>query len=301
MSELTGTAEETWALPRHILPDVTVLIPTVGRDILKESLRRIAAGSAWPAKLIVVDQGRAPAVNHWLVSMAKAGVDTLYVSSSKTGRARGLNEGIARVKTPFVAITDDDCFVDESWLEVLVASLRTRPNSVVSGKVLAGGEAVVLTATSEDRAEYRRPRLKFDRLSGGNMATSMAVLQKVGLFDESECLRTAEDGEWIYRALRAGVTLIYEPGMVVTHSDWRELDARREQYRSYARSHGGFYGKYLRRGDWFIGARAALHFVRASRTMLRGLFTGNRELRMMGRAYLSGLPEGILRGLRDAE
>jgi GT2 family glycosyltransferase len=296
----THLAEQADPSKRLVLEDVSIVVPTLGRDSLQECLLRIARGSVWPGRLIIVDQGRRPVVADWLNSLEQAGLNTLYIPSLGTGRASGLNEGLHEVKTPFVAITDDDCFVDASWLEVLVEALRTRPDIVTSGKVLAGGDSVILTATSEERTEYRRPRLNFDRLSGGNMATSMAVLRKVGTFDESTYLRTAEDGEWIYRALRAGVGLIYEPGMVVTHMDWREAEARSEQYRSYARSHGGFYGKYLRRGDWFIGVRAAIHFVRAFRTILRGLLTGNNELRIMGRSYLAGLPEGILNGLRNS-
>lgn len=130
------------------------------------------------------------------------------------------------------------------------------------------------------------------------MATSVEVFRRVGLLDEDPRVRCAEDGEWVYRALRAGVPLVYAPEMAVTHFFWRDPDERVAQFRFYARSQGGFYGKYMRKGDWFIALRAALHHVRALRRWLRGIRTGDRELALIGRAYFTGLLPGILSGLR---
>ena len=46
----------TTSSPRTSPTDVTVVIPTVGRPLLRDCLRSIAAGDTWPAELIVVDQ-----------------------------------------------------------------------------------------------------------------------------------------------------------------------------------------------------------------------------------------------------
>ena len=43
--------------PRPILTDISIVIPTLGRAILEETLYWIVAGSSWPAGVIVVDQG----------------------------------------------------------------------------------------------------------------------------------------------------------------------------------------------------------------------------------------------------
>jgi GT2 family glycosyltransferase len=136
-------------------------------------------------------------------------------------------------------------------------------------------------------------------MSGGNMGTSLAVFKKVGLFEEDPVMATAEDAEWSYRALRKGVSLCYEPEVVVAHFGWRDIGKRVEQYRHYALSHGGFYGKYLRRGDTFIMARAAGHFMRALRRWVRGKLKGDSELALLGRTYCLNLLPGILTGLRS--
>jgi hypothetical protein len=43
--------------PRPIMEDISVVIPTLGRPILEESLYWLVHGSAWPGGIIIVDQG----------------------------------------------------------------------------------------------------------------------------------------------------------------------------------------------------------------------------------------------------
>ncbi len=171
--------------------------------------------------------------------------------------------------------------------------------SVVSGRVEPlGDEDNVAVVTSRVARTYRRPRLTFDLMSGGNMGTSMDVIRRVGLYDEDPRLRLAEDCEWSYRALRASVPLSYAPEVSLRHYGWRDAGERVEQYRAYARSHGGFYGKYIRRGDLFIALRASLHLLRCLKRWIAGTFTGNREDALRGKAYLLSLLPGIRNGMR---
>jgi GT2 family glycosyltransferase len=288
--------------PRPVLADITVVIPTLGREILEESLWWIVAGSAWPGGVVVVDQGSNQQVAAWIEALRSIGINAEYVSSTQRGRAAGINRGLERVKTRFVAITDDDCFVSTDWLKNMRACLLDNPEAIITGRVEpVGDEEVLVVVTSLKPAIYRRPRLQFDALSGGNIGTSMAVIERVGLFDEDSCLRTAEDGEWSYRALRSGVPIIYAPEVSVRHYGWRDKSQRADQYKDYARSHGGFYGKYLRKGDWFIAMRVIIHHLRALRRWLHGIMTADQELALYARAYLTGLLPGIIAGMRRSK
>lgn len=284
--------------PRPVLEDISVVIPTLGREILEEALYWIAAGSAWPGGLVVVDQGPNPAVEDWTKKLRSIGIHAEYLPSSQRGRAAGINRGLKCVQTQFVAITDDDCFVDPDWLKQMVTCLQENPEAIVTGRVEPAGAGVIVAVTSPTPAVYARPRVTFDSLSGGNMGTSMSVINRVGHFDEDARLRTAEDGEWAYRALRLGVPVVYAPQVIVQHFGWRDEQGRSNQYRKYARSHGGFYGKYLRQGDWFIALRMMIHYVRALKRWLTGLLTGDQELAMNGWCYLTGLLPGIISGMK---
>lgn len=284
---------------RPLLDDITIVIPTLGRPILEQSLHWILAGSVWPGRLIVVEQGSSSDVARWLDRIQQIGISVTHIISDQRGRSAGINRGLERVTTEYVAITDDDCFVREDWLLNMAASLRRTPNMVVTGRVEAAGEEMIIVVTSTTPAIQMRPRVKFDTMSGGNMGAPLAVFKKAGLFDEDPVMSTAEDAEWSYRALRKGISILYDPGVVVWHYGWRDVEKRGEQYYRYALSHGGFFGKYLRRGDLFILLRALLHFVRALRRWLLGLTGNNAELALNGRAYCLGLLPGIIAGWRS--
>jgi GT2 family glycosyltransferase len=139
------TLEELHDEKRPVLAEMSVVIPTLGREILQESLFWIASGTYWPGQVVVVDQGQNDQVRTWLAALESRGIKTLYVPSTERGRSLGLNQGLERVATRFVAITDDDCFVRSDWLENMHASLTRYPEAIVTGQVeapLAGCEGI---------------------------------------------------------------------------------------------------------------------------------------------------------------
>jgi GT2 family glycosyltransferase len=286
--------------PRPMAVDVTLLIPTLGRPIIANCLGAVLAGSAWPGSIIVVDQGGSVQIASRIEDLRGLGIDGRYVHCTDRGRALGLNVGLRLVSTQFVVITDDDCIPDPHWIERYAEHLAEEPGAVFTGQVAAAGEERVISTVSDpQRSSALRPRLSFDRLSGGNCGMAIEVLQKIGLFDEDPCMRFAEDGEWAYRVLKAGTPIVYEPDLIVAHVGWRSLSERMAQYRSYARSHGAFFGKHLRNGDLFIALRAGVHFARALRRWLKGTVGGDTELAANGRSYTTQLVPGIIAGMKS--
>jgi GT2 family glycosyltransferase len=268
--------------------------------MLRQCLDSIASGQLLPHSIIVVDQSSNAEIRDWMEPLTRLGVKVRHLLSSQTGRAAGVNRGIEAVGTKYFAITDDDCQVAPDWLLNMQKYLEDNPGSVITGRVEAGCEQPVgIVVTSMQPARYERPRLKYDSLCGGNMATSLTVIRRVGLLDEDAALRCSEDGEWAYRALRAGTPIIYAPDVVISHYGWRDTDEREEQYRVYATSHGAFYGKYLRRGDLFIAMRAMVHYLRALRRFIRGALMRNTEEVLIARAYLVWLIPGAITGFRS--
>ncbi|HEX6313904.1 MAG TPA: glycosyltransferase [Gemmatimonadaceae bacterium] len=278
--------------------DITVVIPTLGRPVLSRALAALQAGSTLPAEVIVVDQSQSAEVEAMVKHAADHGLAARWLPSDTRGRAAGLNRGMEAARTRFVAITDDDCLPDPHWVERLATALAADPSSIVTGRVEAGDDSVIITVTGQDATVQRRRAFGFDRLSGGNMAMATQVVAAIGGFDEDPTVRTAEDHEFAYRALRAGIPIRYVPDAAVTHLGWRDEGAREAQYSSYARSHGGFYGKYLRRGDAFIALRATMHWLRATRRWLSALVRRDHERARMSRAYVTGLPAGVRAGWR---
>lgn len=284
---------------RPTLQDITVLIPTVGRQLLQESLYWLAVGSHWPERLCVVAQGLHSNVELWMRILQHKGIDAQCIRMSTRGRSSALNQGLSAVTTSFVAITDDDCFADAMWLKTIWEALRHERSAVVTGRVeTLGGDDTGYSSPGLQPTPFSRLRPRHEVLSGGNMGASLSIFNSIGYFDEDPRLSTAEDCDWAYRAVCSGFRIQYLPDAVVHHLTWRDASERTRQYCSYARSHGGFYGKHLRKGDLSIGVRAVVHHLRALRRWVYGTLKGNREQAAIGRAYFTGLLPGMVKGSR---
>jgi len=280
---------------------LSVVVPTTGGPLLEGCLEALAAGSSWPARLIVADQGGRREVAEWLAVLERRGMNVLHVRLSGTGISAATNRGLECVGTPYAAVTHDDCRVRQDWLERLSVRLADVGDAVVTGRVEPEGEGIVLTVkTAPEPAVYTAPLLCEDVLFPPNMGFPVALLRRVGWFDEHPSLATAgEDNDWAHRLLRAGVPIMYDPAVVVGHLARFGPGDLPALYLRYARGQGAFYGKWLRRGDLFIARRAAREMVRAPWLLVRGLATRNHDLVAMGKGAVAGLVPGILAGLRN--
>jgi GT2 family glycosyltransferase len=284
-----------------VAQDTTVVVPTMGGAVLHGCLTSILDGTIWPARLVVVQQGNADVVQP-IASLRARGLDVVHVLSPMTGISAATNHGLQHVRTRFAAVTHDDCRVASDWLERLAGRLPVLGDRILTGRVDPDGEGIVLTINTRDEpAVYTAPLLDGDVLFPPNMAFPIRLLDRIGWFDEHPSLAVAgEDNEWAHRALRRGVSIVYDPHVSVRHLARHRPEDLPALYRRYARGQGAFYGTWLRRGDLFVACRVARDLVRAPWLLLRGLATQNRELIAMGTGEITGLVPGILAGLRNS-
>ncbi len=286
-------------MKEKILENFTVIIPTVGRPILKECLRSIVEGNLLPARIILVDQGNNPAVTEWIQESKNAGgTDILHIRSKGRSPASARNEGIKQVNTPFIAAIDDDCIADAGWLETMAFCLNKNPDTIVTGRVEPAGEGIPQTIMTEAEP-YTMHHLSIRNLSPlatCNMGVSLQSAQLIGGFDED--LFTAEDTDWAYRALRLGLPLQYAPEVIVHHYHWRNSSQTLSNYQAYATGLGVFYGKHLRRGDLSMVPRTILALYRGAKSLLKGWKNQDQNLTLEGTARLTKLIPGLIDGLR---
>jgi GT2 family glycosyltransferase len=123
----------------------------------------------------------------------------------------------------------------------------------------------------------------------------LRTAQRIGTFDE--LLFTAEDNDWAYRALRAGIPILYAPDAIVSHFHWRAASQLASTYLDYAWGQGNFYGKYLRRGDLLMLPMTGISLFRGARDLLFGILSHDNSRRLSGSARMKRLIPGILHGL----
>jgi GT2 family glycosyltransferase len=283
---------------RRVLSDLTVIIPSVGRPLLLRCLQAISSGNRLPGQIIVIDQGDNPEVADWIRNIKDMGIDIFHLLSKERSPASARNRGIEQVQTPFVAAIDDDCLPDWDWLEKMEMQLRENPEVIVTGHVAPAGDGSPPTiATSEVKSLIHRPSLRYHSpLTSGNMGFALNTAQRIGPFDEN--LFTAEDNDWAYRALRAGIPILYAPGIIVHHYHWRDQDQMAKTHREYALGQGAFYGKHLRRGDLSMLVRIAISLFRNFRLFIRGILESDVDKRMNASVGISRLLKGLVTGFR---
>src|SRR6266498_2132889 len=129
---------------RPIAADVSVVIPTLGRQLMEGCLESIARGTVWPAEVIVVDQGGTSLMVPWIDRLTRSGLTITHVRSEETGIAAGTNRGLERVRT--------------KWLETIAKRVRGVGDAILTGRVEPEGEGIVLTiVTSRHPATYTKP------------------------------------------------------------------------------------------------------------------------------------------------
>lgn len=298
-AEMPKTLDGLERQPRPVLDDLSIVIPTLGRPILERCLCSLAVSDRWPSRLVVVDQSCSSDVEAWMRTLGELGLEVEYIPSRERGRSAGINRGLERVSTRFVAITDDDCLVAVDWMRQMATRLREAPDRIITGRVeLAGDDEVAFSVvTSRTARVYHRPALKVHPLIGGNMGLAMGNVRRIGPFDEHPSVASAEDSDWGHRALRAGISIAYDPDIRVWHYHWRDADQRAERYLDYSRSIGGFYGKFVL-SDQMILLQALRDLVRAPLRWVRGVLRADADMIARGRSDTLALPIGILAGLR---
>ena len=276
---------------------VTVVIPTYNRGaIVAETVRRLFALTPPPDEIVVVDQSGDPAVAS-VVSRFEAAGARLLVATFRD-RSLAVNLGMREARHELVAVTDDDCTVDPSWIDRAWEHVAADATTIVTGRVLPVGEAVAVPSLvgMEQPCEYTGG-LHYDVLFGCNMACSRMRFLDLGGFDER--VKLAEDNDFCYRWLRAGRRLRYDPSMLIWHRAWRTPEQLATHFRGYARGQGIFYAKHLRRGDLAVLRFVAQDLRRAARAVVARLVRGRPEWPDARLSLPLGLARGLVQGWRS--
>lgn len=287
---------------------ITVAVAACDRPApLARCLEAIARGATLPAQLVVVDQSADGGVEAEVGTLVVPGVAVHYIRQPRLGLSASRNAALAAATEPVIAFTDDDCVPDRGWLAAVQASLAvSSPPAAVAGRVLPLGEPtpdtyLVSPRVADQPTDYRAGAVPWAVGTGGNFAASRAWLDRVGRFDErlgaGSPGKAAEDADLIYRILRAGGVVRYEPDAVVYHERQTEQQRLRSRW-TYGFGIGAACALWVRRGDF--GALRLLGTWAGKQVMLLGRALVSRDGFLARQRLLSlrGGTRGLFYGIR---
>jgi GT2 family glycosyltransferase len=236
------------------LPTTSLIICSRNRpELLTELVLSILQGEEVPTEIIIVDDS--DVCNDQLNNLVTdRSCEIRYLWNRSVGLSRANNTGIATARFDLIVFTQDDVLVTSAWFGVLVRSLLdAQPRTVVTGKVLPGGEesggGFAPSTKSDDEIKIYEGRIGSDVLYVQNMAIFRSAFDEVGLFDPDlgpgTAFPAAEDNDLALRLLEAGYRIIYDPHAVTYHRAWRSEDEYLWLHWNYGRGQGAYYSKYF--------------------------------------------------------
>ena len=288
-------------------PAITVGIATVDRPAgLARCLDAILSADSLPAEVIVVEQGATSVSQDVVREFGGRSVPVVLVRQDRRGLSASRNAVAARASARIIAVTDDDCVPGPGWLSALERAFTAADApAAVAGRVLPLGPPTpgtyeIASRASEIPADYAGRAVPWLVGTGGNFAVDLGWLTRVGGYDErlgtGSPGQAGEDTDLIYRLLRAGGRIRYEPAALVYHE--RHPAARRLATRkSYGFGVGAMCGLWLRRGDPYALSVAA-EFVLLQARGIAGAVRARRRIDVRGHLLsLRGLAGGLTYGL----
>jgi glycosyltransferase involved in cell wall biosynthesis len=274
----------------------TVVLPTIGRpELIRACLESLARCDPRAEEILVVDSSDADGVADAVTEFEWAGAHRIYCAPDGLGSA--FNLGLREAKHEIVLLTNDDCTVEQSWVEAGRRHSSQNPDAIVTGRVRPRGDPSVVPSTIDDVNAHEYSGATAFVLYTQCMALHRSAVLGFGGFD-GRIRPSAEDNDLSYRWLRAGRRVRYEPDFVAWHEDWRTREQLEVLYVNYGVGQGMVYGKHLRRGDLAVVRYLADALYGASRAALARVVLGRRNQPDPRLGLLRGLPEGLLRGWR---
>jgi glycosyltransferase involved in cell wall biosynthesis len=271
---------------------ISVVVCTRNRAAsLRTTLRslaelRIPEGLSW--EVVVVDNNSTDDTSDVVGAFARtSGLNVRYVLETTPGLSFARNRGVAVSRGEIVACTDDDCLVDTDWL----AAAAREFSSDTSISVLTG--RVELHDLNDSRTGVRTHRVRTTIQSlaqltgltiGCNMMFTRRTFDEVGEFDRQlgagTTAASAEDTDFLYRAYKRGLKIVYSPDVLLHHNHGRRTEEHVQACRRRnAMGRGAFYCKYIMRGDIEVANIACKEVVSRASSYLKGVLIGQPAMR----------------------
>ena len=225
------------------------------RDSIGRAVASVLANETPKFDLYVVDRdparGRPTCLDRF-----EANPTLRYLESTAWPSTAAHNLAIAHTRSPYVAVTDDDCEVAQNWLPEIKAAFDSNPQiGVVFGNVLPAERdptVGISPAYNRERPYLARSVREKAAVEGiwASMAVRREVWERIGGFDEllgaGAKFPGSADSDFALRSLAAGSFVYETPAASVVHHRVTPLGERKRGAYTYSRGAGAMMAKHLK-------------------------------------------------------
>ena len=214
--------------------DLTVVIPSfIANETQLERLQSLV-DSLVGIRIIVVDDSSP-------ITVTITGAEVLRLASNE-GPSGARNTGLAATATPFIAFVDDDTTVTAHQLLSLTSHFTDESVDAVAPRVASEpGESLVADYEQfhspldlGNTPSVVRPLSRVSYVPAAVLVARTHTVREMNSFDSS--MRLGEDVDLIWRMVKAGKGVRYDPSVVCQHEPRSTMRALLKQRFGYGRS-----------------------------------------------------------------
>lgn len=214
-----------------------VVVPTYNRCGLLRytlaSLLRCPVPEGLEVSIFVVDNN-SPDDTRTVVAEIQQGapLPVHYVREGVQGSSQSRNAGIAAGQSELVGFVDDDEQVGEGWFQTIAREMQDTSIHYIGGPCLPtwevpapdwlppGYHSVIGAIMPKPRGRYEEGHPGM--LNGGNAVVRRSVFERIGRYSTrlgrgAKRLTSEEDAEFFHRLLRAQISGMYVPELIIHH------------------------------------------------------------------------------------
>ena len=230
----------------------SLVIPVYNQWAFTEAcLGSLRAHTRAEHEIIVIDNASSDETPARLAELSNGAGLTVISNEQNFGFTLAANQGMRAAAGDFVVLLNNDTEVTEGWLEGLLAVAQSddrigivapklvRPDSGllqgIGGLVFCKGgmRAPIGEGMAPDAPGLQHP-FEIQYAEGSCMLISRAVIEAIGLLDESYAPAYYEDTDYCFRAREAGFRIVYSPYSTVFHHSTVTAQAVRAEDRAFA-------------------------------------------------------------------
>jgi len=212
----------------------------------RECIESIRKHTPEPHEIIFVDNASTDGTVKWLRKICQENPNYKFIENKKNlGFAKGCNQGIEASSAEYILLLNNDVIVTENWLSGMLECLNSASDTGFVGPMannVSGPQKVLdsdyktisrlIEFAKSFRERYRHRRISCRRIVGFCMLFRRALVDKIGLLDETFGTGNFEDDDYCLRATLAGCRNLIAGDVFIHHYGSRSFIGNRIDYGS---------------------------------------------------------------------